>query len=219
VIYRGVLETVHGLGENIRGRTLGAIDDLTSSGPPGSGKSRYASIVDRGRMEVETGIARIHGYPDPHAGNVPHNEPGRMQMPHPTTGTSGSGHTTGTGPGGTGAGENDYDYHGRGGDVDGGVGKGANEYGADDGYGRPGVRNTEGQQPGIDPSTEMGPDPGRRGNLSPNRDPPHSVDSGAGPSSVLRAGTPTQQKTRQDFPSEELPPRPQGQATDNDQHG
>jgi len=213
---RGVFEVAHGIGENIRGRVLGAIDGLASSGPP-ENNPRYSSMTDRGRMEVETGMAHIYGYPDPNAANVLHNEPGRP--PQPNTGTFGGGRTTGTGPG-TGymrTGENDYDSYGHGGDVKGGVRRGANGYGTDDGYGQPGAQNFERQHPAIDGNREMGPDPSGRGGLSPNRG-PQNAGSEAGRPSTSQAGvlTPTQQKMKQD-PPPELPPRPQAQAADNDQ--
>lgn len=212
--YRGVFQTVHGVGENIRGRTLGAIDDVTKSGSPES-KSRYTSLADRGRMEVETGMARVYGYPDPNAANVLHNEPGRLPPSNTAnTETFRSGHTTGADPGtgynpGTGytrTGENDYDYRGR----DGGVSSGAGGYGADDGYGQPGVQNFRNQQPAFDGNTGMG-------SLSPNRG-PQSAGPEGGSSSTSQAGalTPPQQRVKGDAPPE-LPPRPQGQATNNDQ--
>ena len=214
--HRGVFETAHGIGENIRGRTLGAIDNVTTSGPPKS-NSRHSSLVDRGRMEVETGMAHIYGYPDPHAANASRNEPGHL--PQSNTGTFGNGHTAGTGPG-TGymrTGKNDYDPHGRGYDVDGRAGGGPGGYGTDDEYGQPGAQNFERkQQPVIDGNRDMGSDPSGRDGLSPNRGPPN-----AGPevsrSSMSLAGvlTPTQQRIKRDSPPE-LPPRPQAQATDND---
>jgi len=204
-------------------------------------------MADYGRMEVETGMAHIYGYPDPNAENVSHNEPGPMPRPT-TTGTFGSGHTTGTGPG-TGPAEHDYPGHG---DVGKGVEREAGGYGADDGSGRPGTQNLEQQQPAIDQNNmEMGPstdprggslspnrgpqrtgsgggrsrtsqagnDP-RRGSLSPNRGPPQRAGSEGGLSQTSQAGnlTPVKQRVGRDF-SPELPPRPQAQATDNDKRG
>ena len=212
--HRGVFETVHGIGENIRGRTLEAMDDVTKSGTPES-KSRYATMADRGRMEAETGIARIHGHPDPHAGKAFDNKPG--SLPQPTTGIPGSGHTTGTGPGTGYTGEQDY-YRGGGG-VGTGVGKVAGGYGTDDGYGPPGVRNPEHQQPAIDRSTGVGPHPDERVSQPPNR-----TFQNAGPemdgSSRPQAGAPIppQQRVGPDAPLEPLR-RPQAQATGDDQHG
>jgi len=166
-------------------------------------------------MEVETGMARIYGYPDPNVGNISHNEP--VRMPHPVTGNPGSDHTTGTGPGTDyiRTGENDYDHH----DRNGGAGRGAPGYGADDGYDQSGVRTFEDKQPAIDRNTEAGPDPSGRRSLSPNRG-PQSTGSEVGWTSKSQAGalTPIQQRMKRDFPPE-LPPRPQAQATDNDQHG
>ena len=187
-------------------------------------------------------MARIYGYPDPNAANVPHNEPGRPPQSNP--GTFGNDHTTGTGPGKgymrTGEnddhsyggsnndsyggsnndshGGNNRDSYGRGGDVHGGVGKGAGGYGTDGGYGQPGAQNLERQQPAIDGNrdSEMGPDPSGRGSLSPNRSPQNAVPE-VGRSSMSQAGvlTPTQQRMKQDPP--ELPPRAPAQAADNDQ--
>ena len=213
--HRGVFETAHGIGENIRGRTLGAIDTVTHSGSSES-KSRHSSMADRGRMEVETGMAHIYGYPDPNAANVLRNEPGRS--PQSNAGTFGSGHTAGTstGTGYTGTGENDYDSYERGDDVGGGVGRGTNRYRADDEYGPPGGHNFERQQPAIDGNKEMGPDPSWRGDLSPNRG-PRNAESEASQSSMSQTEvlTPTQQMMKRG-PPPELPPRAQVQATNND---
>jgi len=189
---KGVFETAHGIGENIRGRTLGVIDDLSSSGSPES-TSRYASIADRGRMETERGMARIYGYPDPNAANAIRNE--HSHLPQPTTGTLGKGHTTGTGPGRDYVHNGKDDYYGRGGGVDGGVRRGAGGYGADDGYGQPGVQTVERQPPAIDRNAVTGPDRpeiDERGRLSPNRG-PQNVGSEAGRSSMPQASafTPT----------------------------
>lgn len=189
---------------------------MTLSGSPES-KSRYASIADRGRMQAETGMAHVYGYPDPNAGNDPHSKPGRM--PQSTTGTSGSGHTTGTGPGTGSPRVGEDDYHGHDGRVDGGVRREAGGHGTDDGYGQPGVQHSEHQQPAIDRNTEMGSGIDGRAGLSPARS-PQNASSEAGRSPVSQAGalTRAQEKTERD-PPPELPPRPQAQATDNDQHG
>ena len=204
---RGVFETAHGIGENIRGRTLGAIDDMTKSGTPGT-TSHYTSMADRGRVETERGMAHIYGDPSPNQGRVFHNEPDRMPQP-----TFGGSHTTGTGPG-TGLAE--QVYYGRG-DVGRGSGKEAGGYGMPHDGG--GAQNLE-QQPAIDRNMEMGPntDP-RRGSLSPNRR-HQSAGPGEGwsPTSQAEEITPAQQGVRRDFPPE-LPPRPQAQTTDNGQHG
>jgi len=187
---------------------------MTNTGSSES-KSRYSSIADRGRMEAETGMARVYGYPDPNATNVLHNEHGHP--PQTNAGILGNGHTTGSGPG-TGyprPGESDYD---RGGGVDGGVGRRDGAYGTDDGYGQPGVQNTEYQQPTIDGNTGMEPDPkGLKTGLSPNRG-PENTGSEAGWSIMSQDGalTPTQQRIKRDFPPE-LPLRPQAQAANNDQ--
>ena len=172
-------------------------------------------MADRGRMETETGMAHIYGYADPNTGNVSHNEPGRI--PQPTSGIPGSGHTTATGPG-TSLAEHDDDGRG---DVGSGVGRQASGYGTtDDGSGRPGSAQNLEQQPTIDRNPEMGPsnDP-RMGRLSPNRGPPNAgPDAGWSPTSQAGGLTPSQQRVGRDFPPD-LPPRPQGQAADNDQHG
>ena len=204
--HRGVFETAHGIGENIRGRTLGAIDDMTHTGSPES-KSLYSSIADRGRMEAETGMAHIHGYPDSNAANALHNE--RGHPPQTNAGIPGNGHTTGSGPGGS-----DHDRYGGGGGVDGGVGRRADGYGPDD---QPASQNLEHQQPAIDGNTGAGPDPSGKSGPSPNRG-PENVGSEAGWSSMSQDGalTPSQQRMKRDFPPE-LPSRPQVQVTDNDQ--
>jgi len=214
--HRGVFETAHGIGENIRGRTLEAIDNMTSSGPP-ENNSRYSSIADHGRMEVERGMARIYGYPDPNAANVLRNEPGRP--PQPNTVTPGSGHTTGTGPGAgyMHTGEKDYESYGRSSDGDSGVGRGTGGYGADDGYDQPGAQNFGRQQPAIDGDREMGPDPSGSSGLSPNRGPQNAGSEVRRSSMSVRAVvlTPTQQMMKRD-PPPELPPRPQARAADTD---
>jgi len=212
---KGVFETAHGIGENVRGRTLGAIDGMTGSGT--SGNTHHTSMADRGRMEVETGMARIYGHPDPNAGNAFHNEPSRLPQPT-TTGTFGSSHTTGPGPG-TGITEDDY-YGPSGVGKDTGIE--ASGYGANDGGARPGPQTVQ-QQPAIDRNAETGPNPDpARGSLSPNRGPPRGASYGAGNRSpTSQAGTlnPVKQRVGQDFPPE-LPPRSQAQeATDNDQPG
>ena len=212
--YRGVFETTHGIGESVRGRALGAIDHLVGSS---ESKSRHSSIADRGRMEVETGMAHIYGYPDPNAANALHNEPGRPSQSN--TGAFGGGHTTATGPGAgyTRTVENDYDSYRRGGDVDGGVGRGTGGYGADDGYGQPGAQNFEHRQTTIDGKREMGPDPSGRGGLVPNRGPQNAGPEAGRPSMPQpEVVAPTQQKMKRD-PPPELTPRAQAQATDNDQ--
>lgn len=205
---KGVFQTVHGIGENVRGRTLEAIDNLTTSGPPGTGKSRHGSIADRGRMEVETGMAHIYGHPDPHAGNVSRNEPGRI--PEPVTGTFGNGHATGTGPGGMGhtdTGETDYERHGRGnGDAEGEFGKGQSGSETSGRYGRHGAQNHE-DQPVIDRNTETGLDLGGRGDTSPNHGPQNPSEGGWSSKPQTEAFTPTQQRMG-----------PQTRAADNDQH-
>jgi len=169
-------------------------------------------MADRGRMEVETGMAHIYGYPDPNAANVLRNEP--VRSPQSTAGTFGSGHTTGTstGTGYTATGENDYE---RGDDVGGGVERGTNRYRTDDEYGQPGGQNFERQQPAIDGNKEKGPDPSWRDDLSPNRG-PQNAESEVSQSSMSQIGvlTPTQQMKR--GPPPELPPRAQAQATNDD---
>ena len=190
---------------------------MARSGPPES-NSRYSSIADQGRMEVERGMARIHGYPDPNAANVLRNEPGHP--PQPNTVTPGSGHTTGTGPG---PGymhtrEKDYESYGRSSDMNSGVGRGTGGYGADDGYDQPGAQHFGRQQPAIDRDREMGPvDPSVNGGLSPNRG-PQNAGSEVGRSSMsVQAAvlTSTKQMMKRD-PPPELPPRPQARAADTD---
>jgi len=190
---------------------------MTNSGSPES-KSRYSSMADRGRMEVERGMARIYGYPDPNATNAPPNEPDRP--PQSNTVTSGSGHTTGTGPGAgyMRTGEKDHEPYGRSSDVDGGVGRGTGGYGADDGYDQSGAQNFERQQPAIDGDREMGPDPSGSGGFYPNRGPQNAGSEARRSSISVQAAvlTPTQQTMKRD-PPPELPPRPQARATDTDQ--
>ena len=168
-------------------------------------------------MEVETGMARVYGYPDPNAVNASHNEPGRM--PQSTNGTFGSGHATGTGPGTGYSHVEEDDYHGGGGGVDGGARSGVGGHGKDDGYGQPGVQHSEHQQPAIDRNTEMGSGIDGRARLSSNHGPQNAgSETGWPPTSQAGALTPSQEKIGRDFPPE-VPPRPQGQATDSDQHG
>jgi len=219
---KGTVETIHGVGENIRGRTLGAIDDLTHSGTSES-KSRYVSMAERGRMEVEMGMARIHGDPDPHGGKPPNNEPG--SLPHPVPGALGNEHATGTGPGTGYTQTGEHDYYAGGGGVDNevrsganGAGRGTDGYGTNDGYGpAPGVHN---QQPAINRNTEMGPDPRESGGQFPNNASQNVGHEAGGPASRPQAGalTPPQQSMERDSPPG-LPPRSQGQAIGNDQHG
>jgi len=193
---KGVFETAHGVGDNIRGRTLGAIDDLTFSSSSES-KSRHTSLADRGRTEAETGMAHMYGYADP---DVYRQELSRMPN---STGTFGNGHTTGTGPGTGDVRAGQDNHYGRDGRMDGGVGKGTGGYGTDDGYGQPGVQGFEQQQPPIDRNTQMGPVAEGGGGLSPNRAPQN-------------AGS--EQRIKRDFPPG-LPPRRQAQTTGDDQHG
>jgi hypothetical protein len=198
-----VFETAHGIGENIRGRTLGAIDDVTKSGSDES-RSLHASLVDRGRLEAETGMAHISGYADP---DVYRDELARTS--NSSARTFGNGHTPGRGPGRDYVRVEEDDYDGRNGRVDGGVERG---HGTNDGYDRTGVRGFEQQNSAIDPNPQ-------RGDLSPNRG-PQNAGSEAGWTSMSQAGslTPTQQTMKRDFPPE-LPPRPQTQAADNNHHG
>ena len=210
---RGVFETAHGVSENFRGRTLGAIDNIAGSS---ESKSHHASLADRGRMEAETGMAHVSGYADP---NAYRDELDRKS--NSTTQTFGNDRATGTGHGrGYGRAEEEDNY-GRDSRVDGGVGRGMGGYGrADDGRGRPmGVQGFEQQPlPAIDRNIP-GPVTDQKGRLSsnPNR---QNASSEAGWTSISQAGslTPTQQRMKRDFPPE-LPPRPQTQATDNDHHG
>lgn len=166
---RGVFETAHGIGENIRGRTLGAIDDVTHTGSTES-KSHHASLADRGRLEAETGMAHISGYADP---NVYYRSE-LDRMSNPAARTIGNDHTTGTGPGRGYVRAEEEDYYGQHDRADGGVGRGRSGYGTDHGYGhrQAGVRGFEHQRlPPVDqnPGQVMGPVDDDKGGLSPNR--------------------------------------------------
>ena len=176
--HRGVFETAHGVGDNVRGRTLGSIDSLTFGSA--ESKSQHASLADRGRTEAETGMAHIYGYADP---DVYRQELSRMPG---FTGTLGTGNTTGTGPGTGDVRAGQDGPYGRDGRVDGGVGKGAGGYGTDDGYSQPGVQGLEQQQPAIDRNTQTGPVADGRGGLSPNRA-PQNAGSEVGWTSVSQA--------------------------------
>src|SRR5579872_4170393 len=134
---RGAFETVHGVGENIRGRTLKAIDDVTTSGPPNP-NSRHAALIDRGRTEAEIGMAHMYGYADP---KVYRDELARLSD------NTGNGHATGTGPGRDYVRAGEDDYHCRNGSVDGGVARGTDGYNTDDKLGRPGGQDFVQQQP------------------------------------------------------------------------
>jgi len=160
---KGIFETAHGIGESIRGRMLGAIDDLTFSGSAES-KSRHADLAHRGRTEAETGMAHIYGYADP---NVYREELSRM--PNSTTATFGSARTAGTGHGGP----SQDGYYSRGSRVD-------SEYGADDGHGQPAVQGYGQQQPAVDQNTQMGPAANGRGGLF------HRTPQNAGPERMKR---------------------------------
>jgi len=208
---RGVFETAHGIGDNIRGRTLGAIDHLTCTGSPDS-KSHHSSIADRGRMETERGMARIYGYPDPNAVDHPQNAP--VRFPQPDSGALGSGHATGTG---SGAGYMREDDYGHDGGMYGGVGKGAGGYGTNDGYGQTRIQNFDHQQPTIDENTRVGPDSGGKGGLSPMRAPQDTGSETGQPSMPQAENYPPTQKRIRDI-SPDPPPQPQPQAADNDQH-
>lgn len=197
--HRGVFETAHGIGENIRGRTLGAIDNVTNSGSAES-KSHHVSLADRGRMEAETGMAHISGYSDP---NVYRNELGHTSNSTPRT--FGDGHATGMGPGTGYVRAEEDDYYGGGGRMDGAIDRRASE-----GFGRPGVLGFEQKQPAIDRNNQD-PITDQSGGLSisPNRC-PQNAGSEAGWTSMSQAAalTPTQQRIKRDFPPE-LPPPPE----------
>ena len=189
---RGAFETLNGLGEFVRGRTLAAIDKLTGSGNDES-RSRHTSLLDRSRTQVETGMAHMYGYADP---EVYRDELRRLS--NPATGAPGNGHTTETGPGRGSAreGEGVYDEHG----------------------GRPGGQDFEQQQSADNRNTQIGPPDDRRGGSPQNRT-PQNAGSEVGWTSISQAAslTPTQLRTKRDF-LPEVPPRSQGQSAGDDQH-
>ncbi|KAJ8518016.1 hypothetical protein ONZ45_g4884 [Pleurotus djamor] len=52
---KGAFQAIHGIGENIRGTALGAIDTITKDG------TRNDQIAQRGRLETSEGLARMRG--------------------------------------------------------------------------------------------------------------------------------------------------------------
>ncbi|KAF8880891.1 hypothetical protein CPB84DRAFT_1851705 [Gymnopilus junonius] len=59
---KGVVEYIHGAGENLRGTALSFIDSLGSSG-----ETKYDDIARRGRMEMEQGSRNVRSPNPPHA--------------------------------------------------------------------------------------------------------------------------------------------------------
>ncbi|KAI0643966.1 hypothetical protein C8Q79DRAFT_121798 [Trametes meyenii] len=58
---RGAVEVIHGVGENLRGRFMDAVDSSTKTraGPGGGPRPE----VEQGRLEVEQGMAKLTGGP------------------------------------------------------------------------------------------------------------------------------------------------------------
>ncbi|KIM75298.1 hypothetical protein PILCRDRAFT_13712 [Piloderma croceum F 1598] len=79
---RGAAEVVHGVGDNVRGTFLGAIDTATGR------QSENDEIAARGRMEVSQGMAKIRGAG---AGATAGYESGGGFGPGTGTGTMGGG--------------------------------------------------------------------------------------------------------------------------------
>lgn len=142
---KGAFETIQGLGEFFRGRTLEAIDKFTKSGSDAS-RSRNTSLLDRGRTQVETGMAHMYGYADP---EVYRDE--LRHLSNTAAGAPGSGHTTETGPGSGYASEREGVY--------------------DDRAGRPGGQDFSQQQPANNRNTQIGSPDDRRGGSPQNRTP------------------------------------------------
>jgi len=57
---RGAVHVVHGVGENIRGTALGALDAFAKNGD-----TRNEEIAKKGRWETEQGLAALRGQPAP----------------------------------------------------------------------------------------------------------------------------------------------------------
>ena len=220
-------------------------DNTTGTGP-GTGFTRTGEHEDYGRRgEVDKGVGTEtsgYGSDDKRSQSGVQNleqrpatdrntemnpgADGRDDL-SPNRGTQNAGFEDGRSPmsqagslGGTGfTRTGEHDGYERGGGVDSGVGRGTSGYGPGDERAQSGVQNLE-QQPAIDRNTEMSPSTGGRGGLSPNRSPQNAgfeedrspMSQGGGLSSIQ------QQKMRQD-PPPALPPRPQAQATNDDQSG
>ncbi|KIK70536.1 hypothetical protein GYMLUDRAFT_279025 [Collybiopsis luxurians FD-317 M1] len=57
---KGAADTVHGIGENIRGTALGAVDTIAHDR---EGETRNDAIGQKGRLETQQGLERMSGYP------------------------------------------------------------------------------------------------------------------------------------------------------------
>lgn len=154
---KGVFEAAHGVGENLRGRMLGAIDDVTHTASEKS-RSHHTSLADRGRTEAETGIAHMYGYADP---NVYRDELSRMQKS--AAGTSGRANGTAPGRGSM----REDGYYGHDGRVDDTKGLGGYE------TGQPGAQGFGQQQPQIDRNR---PVTNERGGDPPNNAPQNNSE-------------------------------------------
>ena len=202
----------------------GEHDDYERGGGVDSGVGRGTSGYGPGDEHGQSGVQNLERQPaiDRHT----EMSPGADEL-SPNRGPQNAGFEDSRSPmsqagslGGTGfARTGEHDGYERGGGVDSGVGRGTSGYGPGDERAQSGVQNLE-QQPAIDRNTEMSPSTGGRGGLSPNRSPQNagfeedrsSMSQGGGLSSIQ------QQKMRQD-PPPALPPRPQAQATNDDQSG
>ncbi|KAI0064329.1 hypothetical protein BV25DRAFT_1990075 [Artomyces pyxidatus] len=74
---KGAAQIVHGIGESIRGQTLGAVES-------GEGKETHAGIATRGRNEVEQGWSKFEGRPLPARTGAGTGAPGAQDPIHGT---------------------------------------------------------------------------------------------------------------------------------------
>ncbi|KAI0692920.1 hypothetical protein C8T65DRAFT_761399 [Cerioporus squamosus] len=88
---KGATEVIHGIGENIRGRFMDAVDSSTKTG--GGHPETY-----QGRREVEEGMAKLTGGPGV-GGGAPRSDT------HPTHGAGGAPHSASDRDGGYGRGQ------------------------------------------------------------------------------------------------------------------
>ncbi|KAF8879120.1 hypothetical protein BD779DRAFT_1162468 [Infundibulicybe gibba] len=81
----GAIEVVHGIGENIRGTTLGAMDTITHDRV-----SKNDETARQGRMEAERGLAKLRGQGSNAPGAANYGSGGGLGATNPITGGVGS---------------------------------------------------------------------------------------------------------------------------------
>lgn len=70
----GLWEVIHGLGESIRGTTMGAVDTMTHCD-----SSKHDTIASQGRAEMQRGLSNLSGRPAQHESA----DSGRLEHPAP----------------------------------------------------------------------------------------------------------------------------------------